>query len=144
MPTLTDLNVSNGDWIDLEEAARTAAIAGGISCMSYFRGALARDEVLTSSLNAATTADIQATSAILTSLADTIPAIAAKMNLGHSIFAEELELTTMDPAAWSDRDRRMAAVVSRLGLGAQHVKHTTHDFEKSFTRTRGTSRRETR
>ena len=132
MKSQSSVDLSAGDWSDCEDAARTAAIAGGISCMSYFRGALANDQLLTSAINAPTMADVQATSAILNSLADTIPAISAKLNLGHSFFAEELELESDVPESRTERDRRIATIIGRLGPSGQYVKRTTQDFEKSF------------
>jgi fructose-1,6-bisphosphatase/inositol monophosphatase family enzyme len=120
--------LSRSDWVAFENAVRSAAIAGGISAMSHFRGALAPAEVITSDVNPSTEADIQATAAILNSLVETIPALAAKLNLGYSFFAEELTLDEAEP----ERARRIEKVLRRLGIHADHVKQTTTEFKESF------------
>lgn len=111
-------------WERFEDAARSAVIAGGIASMSYFRGVLADPKLVSDAINAATTADVQSTAAILLSLNTTIPNLAGEVNLGHSIFAEELDGV--------GSDEPLSHLIDRLGATATHVKRTAGEFEKSF------------
>jgi fructose-1,6-bisphosphatase/inositol monophosphatase family enzyme len=117
---------SAADWTKCENAARSAAIAGGITCMGYFGGALAQTQPIDDRVNASTTADVHATAAVLLSLNTTIPQIAAELDVGYSVFAEELD------GDWNDALTRVA---EQMGVG--HVKRSSKDFVRAFDHTIG-------
>src|ERR1700704_2665406 len=111
---------------DLEIAARSAVVAGGFTAMGYYRGALAIPTVLEKNLSPSTIADVQATLAILRSLDPVIDHIAGKMNLGFSLFAEELEEQSDD--ADDEREESVKEILAQMGRISTHIKRTTQDF----------------
>lgn len=115
---------------DLEIAARSAVVAGGFTAMGYYRGALAIPTVLEKNLSPSTIADVQATLAILRSLDPVIDHIAGKMNLGFSLFAEELEEQSDD--ADDEREESVKEILTQMGRISTHIKRTTQDFRNSF------------
>jgi fructose-1,6-bisphosphatase/inositol monophosphatase family enzyme len=121
------------DWDACEGAVRAAAIAGGMAAMTFFGGALAEAEVVDHVPNAATAADISATNAVLQSLAETMPSIAGKLNVGYSIFAEELAAASGSDRQ-TERERRIRKIIDRFGYTAPYIKRTTKEFEASFPR----------
>ena len=116
---------------DLEIAARGAVVAGGFTAMGYYRGALAIPTVLEKNLSPSTIADVQATLAILRSLDPPINHIAGMMNLGFSLFAEELEKQSTDDAD-NEIEERVKEILEPMGGIRSHIKRTTEEFRDSF------------
>lgn len=124
--------ITSEDWDDMEIAARSAVVAGGISAMGYYRGALAVPTVLEENLSPTTIADIQATLAILRSLSPSIAFISGKLNFGYSLFAEELEEKKNDEGEDLRKLLCIQRVTDQLGAIRPHIRRTTKDFRESF------------
>jgi fructose-1,6-bisphosphatase/inositol monophosphatase family enzyme len=124
------VRISESHRNDLEIAARGAVVAGGFTAMGYYRGALAIPTVLEKNLSPSTIADVQATLAILRSLDPPINHIAGKMNLGFSLFAEELEKSTDNPN--DEIEERVKEILEPIGGIRSHIKRTTEEFRDSF------------
>jgi len=125
------VKISESHRNDLEIAARGAVVAGGFTAMGYYRGALAIPTVLEKNLSPSTLADVQATLAILRSLDPAIDHIAGKMNLGFSLFAEELEKESAVNAD-DEIEERIKEILEPMGRISTHIKRTTEDFRDSF------------
>ena len=125
------VRISEKYWNDLEIAARSAVVAGGFAAMGYYRGALAIPTVLEKNLSPSTIADVQATLAIMRSLDPAIDFIAGNVNLGFSLFAEELEKKSADDAD-GEREERVREILEQMGRISTHIKRSTEDFQNSF------------
>ena len=125
------VRISESHRNDLEIAARGAVVAGGFTAMGYYRGALAIPKVLEKNLSPSTIADVQATLAILRSLEPPINHIAGKMNLGFSLFAEELETPSTDDVD-NEIEERVKEILEPMGGIRSHIKRTTDEFRDSF------------
>jgi fructose-1,6-bisphosphatase/inositol monophosphatase family enzyme len=123
--------IDNEDWNNLEIAARSAVVAGGVSAMGYYREALAANIVLEKNLSPSTLADTKATLDVLQSLSSTIPPIAGKLNFGISFYAEELE-QKLPLANEDDREKRIKCILDQAGMISPYIKRTTADFRHSF------------
>lgn len=119
-------------WDELEFAARNAVVAGGMSAMAYYNGALEDPHLLENNLSPATAADIEATLVILRSLRATIPAISAKLDRGYSLFAEELEQKLKATEEYNAREAKITEIIGSLGEEGAHIKRTARDFQASF------------
>jgi 3'-phosphoadenosine 5'-phosphosulfate (PAPS) 3'-phosphatase len=115
------------DVRELEEGARRAAIAGGMSCMAFYGEAISRLALVTAARNAATTADLEATEHILASLTATMLPVAARLGRGVSFFAEEL-LEGRD----EDVQRRLADIRKRLPMASLYMKGSSEEFLESL------------
>lgn len=106
-------------------------MAGGFAAMGYYRGALAIPTVLENTLSPSTTADLQATFAILRSLDSAIAYTAAKLNLAYSIFAEELEQPPANELE-TEREKNVKESLGKLGDITPHIRRTSEDFRETF------------
>lgn len=99
--------------------------------MGYYRGALAVPTVLEKSLSPSTLADMQATFAVMRSLDPAIDFIAGNLNLGFSLFAEELERAPDDEMD-TERALQVREILDQMGRISPHIKRSAEEFRDSF------------
>lgn len=120
-------------WDELELAARTAVVAGGVAAMGYYRGAIEEISLLGEGKSPATVADTQATLAILRSLDPILDYITGNCDCGHSYFAEELEMEgNFESVKQSKREEEINNMLNQLGLAKTKIKRTAENFQESF------------